>query len=184
MIWVCAIDAHLTLDDSRWLTRIQFDHNLFSYPLHVSFSSPLATEGPDIQKKGPHRRREGLQVVPTRDWGGPGKVESTHKNFCTFCKKSGQKWPKTASTGEGSSAGCCSLSALVSLWALNTVNPCTQSYGSLAGEFIPCQNFAQKWLHTACALSFLSLKLLTPRSVFTSMWIIQHLHIQFIIQDA
>ncbi len=68
-----------------------------------------------------------------------------------------------------SSVGCCSLSAPAPLWSLKTVNSCTQSYGSPSGEFAPCISSTPKWLHAAFALSFLSLKLLSPRSVHHSV---------------
>ncbi len=44
----------------------------------------------------------------------------------------------------GSSVGHHSLSVLVLLWALDTVNPCSQSFGSQSEELIPCENSIQK----------------------------------------
>ncbi len=104
-------------------------------------------------------------VAPPRfRWAREGRI--CPQKFLHFSlKRSGQKRPKTARIGVGSSVGCCSMSALVPLWALNAVNPCPQSYGPLSGGFVPCKNSTQKWLHAVYTLSFPSLKLLTPRSV-------------------
>ncbi len=71
----------------------------------------------------------------------------------------------------------CSLSALVSPWALRAVNRCAQSYVSQSAELIPCKNFTQKWLHAAYAPSFFSLELLTPKSIYEiifmcKMWLL------------
>ncbi len=65
----------------------------------------LSTESPDIWKRGPHRWCQGVQVVLPRELGGLGKAESPHKHFCTSHKKNGQKWPKQACAGVGSSVG-------------------------------------------------------------------------------
>ncbi len=70
----------------------------------------------------------------------------------------------------GTSVGHWSLSALVPLWILKTVNLSSQHFGPLSGGFVQSKNPTQKWLHAVYALSFLSLKLLTPRSVFNSLW--------------
>ena len=46
--------------------------------------------------------------------------------------------------GMGSYVGHHSLSALVSLWGLKTVNQGTQSYKSLSEDLIPSENSAKK----------------------------------------
>ncbi len=115
-------------------------------------------------------------------WAREGRICS--QKFLHFPpKKSGQKRPKTASSGVGSSVGCCSLSALVPLWALNAVNPYTQSYGPLSGGFVPCKNSTQKWLHALYTLSFTSLKLLTPRSV-QCQWMFGAMFTELMAKDA
>ncbi len=73
---------------------------------------------------------------------GQGRQNLPTKMSALFTKRKVAQNSQDA--GVGSSLGCRSLSALVSLWALKTVDGCTQSYGSLSGELIPCKNLTQK----------------------------------------
>ncbi len=97
-------------------------------------------------------RKMGSQVTwrgsggATLRFGWARESRISPQKFLDFSPK---KVAKNSQHLHGVIRGLHSLSILVSLRALKTVDPCTQSYVSLSEELIPCENSTKKRLPAA-----------------------------------